>query len=84
MPPATIPPAEEDPTGLAAPLHGPSLRGAVLSAPIPKPSAERSSSDARKPMDLPRADAKAFVADMRAYHREPNAIKRDEIAACQA
>jgi hypothetical protein len=27
--------------------------------------------------------AKAFVKDMRAYHAEPNAIKRDEIAARQ-
>jgi hypothetical protein len=28
--------------------------------------------------------AKAFVADMRAFFAEPNAIKRDEIAARQA
>ena len=28
--------------------------------------------------------AKAFVKDMRAFHAEPNAIKRDGIAARQA
>jgi hypothetical protein len=38
---------------------------------------------ARKPLDLPMQVAKAFVKDMRAYHAEPNAIKRDEIAARQ-
>jgi len=36
---------------------------------------------ARKPLDLPMTVAKAFAKDMRAYHAEPNAIKRDEIAA---
>jgi hypothetical protein len=39
---------------------------------------------ARKPFDLPMEVAKAFVKDMRAFHAEPNAIKRDEIAARQA
>jgi hypothetical protein len=39
---------------------------------------------ARKPLDLPMQVAKQFVNDMRAYHAEPNAIKRDEIAARQA
>jgi hypothetical protein len=38
---------------------------------------------ARKPLDLPMEVAKAFVRDMRAYFAEPNAIKRDEIAARQ-
>jgi hypothetical protein len=37
----------------------------------------------RKPFDLPMQIAKAFVKDMRAYHAERNAIKRDEIAARQ-
>jgi hypothetical protein len=32
---------------------------------------------------LPPKVAKAFVKDMRAYQAEPNAIKRDEIAARQ-
>jgi hypothetical protein len=36
-----------------------------------------------KPLDLPMEVAKAFVKDMRAYFAEPNAIKRDEIAARQ-
>ena len=36
-----------------------------------------------KPFDLPMEVAKAFVKDMRAYFAEPNAIKRDEIAARQ-
>ncbi len=36
-----------------------------------------------KPFDLPMQVAKQFVKDMRAYHAEPNAIKRDEIAARQ-
>jgi hypothetical protein len=36
-----------------------------------------------KPLDLPVQVAKAFVKDMRAYYAEPNAIKRDEIAARQ-
>jgi hypothetical protein len=38
---------------------------------------------AGKPLDLPMAVAKNFVRDMRAYFAEPNAIKRDEIAARQ-
>jgi hypothetical protein len=37
-----------------------------------------------KPMELPAAVARRFVDDMRAFHAEPNAIKRDEIAARQA
>ena len=37
----------------------------------------------RKPLDLPMQVARQFVKDMRAYHAEPNAIKRDEIAARQ-
>jgi hypothetical protein len=36
-----------------------------------------------KPLDLPMQVAKQFVKDMRAFHAEPNAIKRDEIAARQ-
>jgi len=45
-----------------------------------------SSSTRRKridPIELPPAVARAFIKDMRAYHAEPNAIKRDEIAARQ-
>jgi hypothetical protein len=38
---------------------------------------------ARKPLDLPMAAAKAFIKDMKAFHAEPNAIKRDEIASRQ-
>jgi septin family protein len=38
---------------------------------------------ARKPLDLPMQVAKQFEKDMRAYHAEPNAIKRDEIASRQ-
>jgi hypothetical protein len=38
---------------------------------------------ARLPLDLPLNVAMAFVKDMRAFHAEPNAIKRDEIAARQ-
>jgi hypothetical protein len=37
----------------------------------------------RKPIDLPPAVARRFVADMLAYFAEPNSIKRDEIAARQ-
>jgi hypothetical protein len=37
----------------------------------------------RKPLDLPMQVAKAFIKDMRAFHVEPNAIKRDEIAGRQ-
>ena len=36
-----------------------------------------------KPIELPPAVARRFVEDMRAFHAEPNAIKRDEIAARQ-
>jgi hypothetical protein len=35
----------------------------------------------RKPIELPPAVARRFVEDIRAFHAEPNAIKRDEIAA---
>jgi hypothetical protein len=35
----------------------------------------------RKRLEVPPDVAKAFLTDMRAYHTEPNAIKRDEIAA---
>jgi hypothetical protein len=37
----------------------------------------------RKPLQLPPAVARNFVRDMRAFHVEPNATKRDEIAARQ-
>ncbi len=37
----------------------------------------------RKPLDLPPAVAKAFVKDMRAFFKEENAVKRDEIALRQ-
>jgi hypothetical protein len=36
-----------------------------------------------KPIDMPPEVARRFVADMLAYFAEPNAIKRDEIAARQ-
>jgi hypothetical protein len=36
-----------------------------------------------KPIELPSAVARRFVEDIRAYHAEPNAIKREEIAARQ-
>src|SRR5262245_3632252 len=36
-----------------------------------------------KPIDLPPEVAKAFVRDMRAFFKEENAIKRDEIAGRQ-
>ena len=36
-----------------------------------------------KPLDLPMQVAKAFIKDMKAFHAEPNAIKRDEIASRQ-
>jgi len=36
-----------------------------------------------KPIELPAAVARRFVDDMRAFHAEPNATKRDEIAARQ-
>ena len=39
---------------------------------------------ARKPIELSPEVAKTFVKNMRAFHAEPNAIKRDEIAARQA
>jgi hypothetical protein len=37
----------------------------------------------RKPIELPPAVARRFVEDMRAYHNEKRAIKRDEIAVRQ-
>jgi hypothetical protein len=37
----------------------------------------------RTPFNLPPEVAQRFVVDMRAYFNEPNAIKRDEIAARQ-
>jgi hypothetical protein len=37
----------------------------------------------RAPLELPPAVARRFIEDMRAFHAEPNAIKRDEIAAHQ-
>jgi hypothetical protein len=37
----------------------------------------------RAALDLPPEVARRFVVDMRAFHAEPNAIKRDEIAARQ-
>jgi hypothetical protein len=37
----------------------------------------------RKPLDLPPAVARAFVADMKAYFAEENRYKQDEIAARQ-
>ena len=37
----------------------------------------------KRPIELPPNVAKAFAKDMRAYHAEPNAIKRDEIASRQ-
>ena len=38
---------------------------------------------ARKPLDLPMQVVKAFAEDMRAYHAEPNTMKRVEIAERQ-
>ena len=35
----------------------------------------------RKPIELPPAVARGFVADMRAFHAEKNTIKADGIAA---
>jgi len=37
----------------------------------------------RTPINLPPDIARAFVDDMHAFHAEPNAIKRNEIAARQ-
>jgi hypothetical protein len=37
----------------------------------------------RKPVELPVAVARRFVADMSAFHAEPDGYKRDEIAARQ-
>jgi hypothetical protein len=37
----------------------------------------------RNKLELPAAVARRFAADMRAYQAEPNAIKREEIAAHQ-
>lgn len=34
----------------------------------------------RKPLDLPSDVAHRFFNDMKAFHREPNKLKRDEIA----
>jgi hypothetical protein len=34
-----------------------------------------------KPLELPPAVTRRFVDDMRTFHAEPNAIKRDGIAA---
>lgn len=36
-----------------------------------------------RPPDIPPDAARRFMEDMRAYHAETNAIKRDEIAARQ-
>lgn len=36
-----------------------------------------------KPLELPPEVARRFMKDMKAFHAEPNAIKRDEIAARQ-
>jgi hypothetical protein len=36
-----------------------------------------------KPLELPPEVARRFFEDMRAFHRERNPIKRDEIAARQ-
>jgi hypothetical protein len=33
------------------------------------------------PLELPPAVARSFMADLKAYYAEANAIKRDEIAA---
>jgi hypothetical protein len=38
---------------------------------------------ARKPIELPPAAARYFVEDMRAFFKETNQIKQDEIAARQ-
>ena len=37
----------------------------------------------RKPLELPPEVARRFFEDIRAFHREPNPIKRDEITARQ-
>ncbi len=37
----------------------------------------------RKPLEIPPAAARAFVKDMKAFFREKDAIKRDEIALRQ-
>ena len=37
----------------------------------------------RKQIELPPEVAKAFIADMRAFHAEKGAVKRDEIAIRQ-
>jgi hypothetical protein len=37
----------------------------------------------RKPVDVPPEVARRFFEDMRAFHRERNPIKRDEIAGRQ-
>ena len=38
---------------------------------------------ARKPLDLPMQVVRSFAKDMRAYHAEPNTMKRVEIAERQ-
>jgi hypothetical protein len=37
----------------------------------------------RAPLDLPPEVARSFMADLRAFHAEPNSIKEDEIAVRQ-
>jgi hypothetical protein len=37
----------------------------------------------RAPLELPREVGRRFIEDMRVFHRERNAIKRDETAARQ-
>jgi hypothetical protein len=37
----------------------------------------------RKQLEVPPEFAEAFIKDMRAFHAEPNAIKRDAIASRQ-
>ena len=37
----------------------------------------------RAQLEMPPAVARAFVKDMHAFHAEPNAVKRDEIATRQ-
>jgi hypothetical protein len=38
---------------------------------------------ARKPLDLPMAVAKSFHKDLKAYHAEPNQMRRAEIVQRQ-
>jgi hypothetical protein len=37
----------------------------------------------RAPLEIPQGVARGFMADLRAFHAEPNSIKKDEIAARQ-